>query len=97
MARKMSVDDLYGGRHFPHGRLRDGSHRRIESEPSLEPRRSGAFNSNVNQSPEDRHDNRSSPQGYDNDHPDDWIRGAGEDATGKPGFDHSPPRNKMRR
>jgi hypothetical protein len=37
---------------------------------------------------------------YDNDTPDDWRRGGGDglsDATGKPFFDHSPPRNKMRR
>jgi hypothetical protein len=25
--------------------------------------------------------------GYDNDHPNDWVRGRGESATGKPGFD----------
>jgi hypothetical protein len=39
------------------------------------------------QDPEDRHDNRSSPRGYDNDHRDDWARGGNEDATTKPGFD----------
>lgn len=35
--------------------------------------------------------------GYHNDHPNDWVRGAGENATRKPDFDHSPPRDKMRR
>jgi hypothetical protein len=83
MARK-SVDDLYSeGRHRPYGQNRDGSHRRIESEPSLEPKRGGAFNSNVNQSPEDRID-----VGYHNDVADDWRRGGGKGgATGKPSFD----------
>ena len=35
--------------------------------------------------------------GYDNNHKMDWIRGANEDATTMPHFDHSPPRSKMRR
>ena len=85
MAKKVSVDDLYGGRHFPHGRVRDGSHRRIESEPSLESgnTRGTAFNRNINQDPEDRHAGN-----YTNDLADDWRRGAGAGgATGKPSFD----------
>jgi hypothetical protein len=53
----------------------------------LEPKRGGAFNKPDVQDPEDRHDNRSSPRGYDNDHRDDWVRGRDENATGKPGFD----------
>jgi hypothetical protein len=32
--------------------------------------------------------------GYDNDHPMDWVRGAGEDATRMPHYDKS---SKMRR
>ena len=34
---------------------------------------------------------------YDNNHKMDWVRGANEDATTKPGFDKSPDRSKMRR
>jgi hypothetical protein len=78
-----SVDELYANRHRPYGQVRDGSHRRIEHEPSLEPKRGGAFNSNVVQDPENRHDVR-----YDNTVADDWRRGGGKGgATGKPGFD----------
>jgi hypothetical protein len=96
--RTVSVDDLYGGRHFPHGRVRDGSSRRIECEPSFEPEQSGrgseeilsrkgrVFNEVAVQDPEDRHDNSKTAR-YDNDHPNDWVRGTGEDATTKPGFD----------
>jgi len=29
--------------------------------------------------------------GYSNDTPNNWLRGANEDATTKPGFDHSGP------
>jgi hypothetical protein len=36
------------------------------------------------QDPTDRHG-----ANYDNNHPNDWIRGVNEDATTKPGFDHS--------
>jgi hypothetical protein len=80
---KRSVDDLYGGRHRPYGQVRDGSHRRIESEPSMEPKRGGAFNSNAVQDPENKHDVK-----YDNQVADDWRRGGGKgQATGKPNFD----------
>jgi len=34
---------------------------------------------------------------YDNRTPRNWLVGANEDATTKPGFDHSPSRDKMRR
>jgi hypothetical protein len=88
MARKMSVDDLYGGRSFPRGRVRGGSHHRIESEPSMESAsaRDTAFNRNTNQAPEDFHDSRK----YDNDVADDWRRGGGPGgATSKPSFDKS--------
>jgi hypothetical protein len=85
---KRSVDDLYGGRSFPHGRLRDGSHRHIESEPSLEPK-GGAFNRNDVQDVEDRHDNSKTAR-YDNQVADNWLRGGHEDATSKPGYDHDP-------
>ena len=34
---------------------------------------------------------------YDNDTPNDWRRGGGADGGMKPTFDHSPPRDKMRR
>ena len=74
-------NDLYGGRSFPHGRVRDGSHHRVESEPPLEPKRGGAFNSNVVQDPENKHDVK-----YDND-TSGWVHGAGEAATTKPSFD----------
>lgn len=57
-----------------------------------------AFNKNTNQSPEDRHDDHSSPRGYHNDTENDWRRGAGRGgAENKPGFDRSPPRDRMRR
>ena len=70
---KRSVDDLYGGRHPPHGQVRDGSHRRVESEPPMETAsaRDTAFNKNTNQAPENRHD-----PGYGNDHANDWGEGA---------------------
>lgn len=95
MARRQSVDDLYGGRSFPHGQVRDGSHHRIEIEPAMETgnTRGTAFNKNTVQDPEDKHDDKA---GYDND-TSGWIKGAGEVATRMPHFDHSPPRNKMRR
>ena len=60
MTKKMSVDDLYGGRHRPFGQVRDGSHRRIESEPSFETgnTRGTAFNKPDVQDPEDKHDRK---------------------------------------
>ena len=82
---KRSVDDMYGGRSFPHGRVRDGANHRVESEPAMESAsaRDTAFNKNTNQAPEDQH----SP-GYSNDVANDWRRGGGVGgATGKPGFD----------
>ncbi len=82
---KHSVDDLYGeGRRFPHGRVRDGSHHRIAHNPPMETpaERNLAHNRHDNQAPEERHGAK-----YDGDHPNDWVRGAGESATGKPGFD----------
>jgi hypothetical protein len=90
MARRVSIDDMYSkGRSFPRGQNRDtGARSRIECEPSLEPKRGGAFNSNAVQDPENRHD-----AGYDND-ASGWTRGArgqpsgnNETAEGKPSFD----------
>ena len=54
---KRSVDDMYGGRHVPTGRVRDGSHRRTESEPSMESAAANrtAHNTNVNQDPSNFH------------------------------------------
>jgi hypothetical protein len=87
---KRSVDDLYGGRSFPRGRVRDGSHHRIESEPSMESAAANrmAHNTNTNQAPEDRH-----ASNYRNDSSG-WVRGArgqptgsNETAEGKPSFD----------
>jgi hypothetical protein len=98
--RTTPIDALYSeGRHFPRGQNRDPqSRQRIECEPSFEAGNRGAFNSNVVQSPENRHDTK-----YDN-QTSGWVRGArgeptghGETAEGKPNFDHSPPRSKMRR
>ena len=85
MTKRQSVDDLYGGRSFPHGRVRDGNHRSVESEPSFETgnTRGTAFNKPDVQDPEDRHDRR-----YTGDVADDWRRGGGKGgATGKPSFD----------
>ena len=79
---KQSVDDMYGGRHRPFGQVRDGSHRRIESEPPMESAAANrtAHNTNVNQAPEDRHG-----PGYDNDvSANSWLR---SDGTKKPSFD----------
>ena len=79
-----SVDELYANRHRPYGQVRDGSHRRIEHEPSMK-----SHEVQRPQSPEDQHasnyDNRTSG----------WVRGAkgeptghDETATNKPsGFD----------
>ena len=44
------------------------------------------------QAPQDPEDQRS-PR-YDGDHANDWVRGANEDATAMPNFDHSPKRMK---
>ena len=41
------------------------------------------------QDAEDAHDNSRTAR-YDNDHRDNWVRGGGEDATSKPGYDHDP-------
>jgi hypothetical protein len=58
-----------------------------------------AYNHHDNQFAADSHG-----PGYSNDVLGRWTAGANgpvdcfhEDATGKPGFDHSPPRRKMRR
>jgi hypothetical protein len=83
--RTVSVDELYANRHRPYGQVRDGSHHRIESEPSFETgnARDRAFNKPDVQDPEDRHD-----RDYAGDVADDWRRGGGKGgATGKPSFD----------
>jgi hypothetical protein len=78
-----SVDELYANRHRPYGQVRDGSHRRIEHEPSMK-----SHEVQRNQFPEDAH----SPT-YSNDCSG-WVRGArgqptgnNETAEGKPSFD----------
>ena len=85
-----SVDELYANRHRPYGQVRDGSHRRIESEPAMESAAANrtAHNTNTNQAPEDQHGPK-----YDNDCSG-WVRGArgeptgnNETAEGKPSFD----------
>jgi hypothetical protein len=84
--RTTSVEDMYANRHRPYGQVRDGSHRRVESEPSLESgnTRGTAFNRNVNQDPEDKHDDKAQ---YANDVPaNSWLR---SDGARKPGFDAS--------
>lgn len=43
-----------------------------------------SINSNFVQSPTDKHG-----PGYDNDTPDTWLRGVGENAEGKPNFDRT--------
>jgi hypothetical protein len=81
---KRTVDDMYGGRHRPYGQVRDGSHRRIESEPAMESK-GPALRNNRPQDIEDQHDDRSSPRGYYNDVPaNSWLR---SDGTQKPSFD----------
>ena len=56
---------------------------------------SGTMNQKSEEGPQAECDQRG--PGYDNKTPQSWITGANEDATTKPGFDHSPPRSKMRR
>jgi hypothetical protein len=87
MAKKTtSVDDLYAARHFPYGRVRDGSHHRVEHMPKFE---SSPLRDNHVQDAENAHDNRSRPGGgslYDNDvSKKSWLQNG--DVTTKPGFD----------
>jgi hypothetical protein len=83
---RMTVEEHYSvGRVHPRGRVvDDGAENRIERSPPMETTRArdAAHNYHDNQAPEDFH----SPK-YNNDHPNDWVRGAGESATGKPSFD----------
>ena len=75
---KQSVDDLYR-RHRPYGQVRDGSHRRIESEPPMESAAANrtAHNTNGNSAPEDQHDVR-----YDNEvSANSWLRSDGARKT----------------
>jgi hypothetical protein len=77
MAKRQSVDDLYRDRSFPRGQVR-------EQHP-LPPRDSDYGRHEEvqkNQAPEDRH-----APNYNNDCQNDWLRGGGENATGKPGYD----------
>src|SRR5262245_56502207 len=89
-----AVDELYSrGRIFPYGQpilsaatARTGQPKyvggdRLELDPKL--------NSPAVQCPEDRQ-----APGYDNNHPNDWVRGAHEDACAMPHFDHSKRRRK---
>jgi hypothetical protein len=99
MAKRMTVEEHYTrGRTHPYGRvIDDGAEDRIERHPSMESK-GPALRNNRPQDPEDAHG-----PGYDGD-ASGWVRGArgeptghDETAEGKPSFDHSPPRNKMRR
>jgi hypothetical protein len=83
--RTMSVERHYTeGRHHPYGRSTDeNADSSIRRHPSTESGNArGAFNSDRPQDPIDYHD-----VPYANDHANDWVRGRGEDATGKPSFD----------
>jgi hypothetical protein len=53
---------------------------------------SGTMNQKSEERPQCPEDQRA--PGYDNNHPNDWVRGKNEDATSMPHFDHS---SKMRR
>jgi hypothetical protein len=97
--RTTSTDRLYSeSRQFPRGRVRDeGPQRPVPHSPSLESK-GPALRNNRPQDPEDQHG-----PGYDGDAKG-WLRGAvgtptghDETAENKPSFDHSPPRDKMRR
>jgi len=86
---RMTVQGHYAvGRIHPRGRVvDDGAENSIRREPAFETR--GAFNKPDVQDAEDAHDNSRTAR-YDNDHRDNWVRGGGEDATSKPGYDHDP-------
>ena len=86
---RMTVEEHYSvGRIHPRGKVvDDGAENSIKREPSFNTQ--GAFNRNDVQDPEDRHDNSRTAR-YDNDHANNWVRGGGEDATSKPGYDHNP-------
>jgi hypothetical protein len=88
MSKRMTVEEHYSrGRTHPYGRvIDDGAENSIKREPSFESgNKQGAFNKPDVQDPEDRHNRQ-----YNNDHRDNWVRGGGEDATSKPGYDHDP-------
>ncbi len=90
MAKHPTVESLYSeGRSFPHGRVREPSHR-VAHNPPMESAadKAAAHNVHDNQAPEDRH-----ASNYDND-ASGWVRGArgdptgyNETAEGKPFFD----------
>jgi hypothetical protein len=86
--RTMTVEEHFTlGRSYPTIRRNTdaGAENRIEREPAFETSnsRDEAHNRHDNQMPEDFHD-----RGYNNDHPNDWVRGGGRGgATGKPSFD----------
>jgi hypothetical protein len=85
MARhKITLDQLYReGRIHPHGLNADeGAHNPVHRHPPMQ-----AANECYPQF-EPRLPN------YANDTPDNWLRGAGESAEQKPGFDHSQERSK---
>jgi hypothetical protein len=87
--RGHSVRDLYSlGRVYPG---RQPAREPVQRQPANDYEMH--IESEKPQSIEDMRDGKT----YYNDHPNDWIRGANETAENKPGFDHSPPRNKMRR
>lgn len=87
--RGHSVRDLYSlGRTYPN---RQPPREPVQRQPAND--YSVHVESEKPQSLEDMRDGAT----YYNDHPNDWVRGAGEDATRKPNFDHSKSRDKMRR
>ena len=84
---RMTVEEHYSvGRVHPRGRvIDDGAENRIERHPSMESK-GPALRNNRNQDPEDKHDDRSSPRGYDNDvSKRSWLQNG--DATTRPNFD----------
>lgn len=94
MSKRMTVEEHYArGRSYPTipRNTDEGAENSIKREPSFESgnRPGRAFNTNVNQDAEDAHDNSRTAR-YDNDHANNWVRGGGEDATSKPGYDHNP-------
>lgn len=92
MPKQVSIDRMYSrGRQHPHGRNPDhGAQRIIKHEPDMRPDDSEQYC----QSESDHH----GPT-YSNDVPESsWLRGGGRNAAeGKPNFDFSSPRSKMRR
>jgi hypothetical protein len=99
MAKPPTPDDLYSfGRSYPHGQPHDRRHPTTPRTGDM----AGPYHRHEEvQGPQTPEDQRG--PGYSNDARG-WLRGAkgepgcdNETAEGKPSFDHSPPRDKMRR